>query len=96
VDVGRSVSRALPGCASREENRLIAEARRVDSLHRKAEPMLQAGLWREGADPEADRAIRLHPALEAFLAAPAPEGCADSFRRLAEALETGAEGDAED
>ncbi|WP_339949401.1 FliI/YscN family ATPase [uncultured Albimonas sp.] len=87
VDVGRSVSRSLPGCASEEENRLIAGARRVFGLHEKAEPMLQAGLWREGADPEADRAVRLHPGLDAFCASPAPEGNAESFARLAEALE---------
>jgi len=87
VDVGRSVSRSLPACASEEEMRLIAGARRVFGLHEKAEPMLQAGLWREGADPEADRAVRLHPALDEFCASPAPEGNAESFRRLAEALE---------
>ncbi|MAS44365.1 MAG: flagellum-specific ATP synthase FliI [Rhodobacteraceae bacterium] len=92
VDVGRSVSRSLPACASPAENRLIGVARRVFGLHEKAEPMLQAGLWREGADPESDRAVRLHPALDAFCAAQAPEGPADSFARLAEALdESGAE-----
>lgn len=91
VDVGRSVSRALPACASPAENRLIAAARRIVGLHEKAEPMLQAGLWREGVDPDSDRAIRLHPALDAFCAAPAAEGCADSFRRLAAALEDPAE-----
>lgn len=87
VDVGRSVSRALPGCASAAENRLIAAARRVFGLYEKAEPMLQAGLWREGADLESDRAVRLHPALDAFCAAEAPDGTRDSFSRLAQALD---------
>ncbi len=89
VDVGRSVSRALPGCASAEENRLISATRRAIGLYEKAEPMLQAGLWREGADPESDLAIRLHPALDSFCAAAAPSGAEDSFRRLAAALGEG-------
>lgn len=95
VDVGRSVSRALPGCASADENRLIGAARRAIGLYEKAEPMLQAGLWRQGADPESDRAIRLHPKLDEFCAAKAPEGAADSFRRLAAALEEEPAQDAE-
>lgn len=86
VDVGRSVSRALPGCADAAEQALISDARRMAALRERAEPMLQAGLWQPGADPEADRALRLHPALEAFCAA-GSTGPNDGFARLAVALE---------
>ena len=86
VDVARSVSRALPGCASEAERALIAEARRLLARHAEAWPMLQAGLWREGADPEADRAIRLFPALDAFLAGRGTGGAEAAFARLAETL----------
>ncbi len=82
VDVARSVSRALPVCAEPDERALIAEARRLIARHAEAAPMLQAGLWREGADPEADRAIRLFPALDAFCAERVAGGAAAAFGRL--------------
>jgi len=82
VDVARSVSRALPACAEPDERALIAEARRLIARHAEAAPMLQAGLWREGADPEADRAIRLFPALDAFCAERVAGGAAAAFGRL--------------
>ena len=85
VDVGRSVSRALPGCANAAERALIAAARRALALHERAEPMVQAGLWREGADPEADRALAVFPALDAACAARAADPAA-AFAALAEAL----------
>lgn len=86
IDLRRSVSRSLPGAASAAENALIARARRAIGLYETAAPMIQAGLHRPGADPEIDEAIRLHGALDAFLAAPAPDGVEDSFRRLETAL----------
>ena len=49
--------------------------------------MIQAGLYAKGSDPMVDAAIRVWPALDAFLAEDAPEdGIAGSFRRLAAAL----------
>lgn len=71
VDPLRSVSRSLPDCATEEENALIAEARRLLSAWDRAELMVQSGLYAAGSDPLTDRAIRLQPALDAFLAAPA-------------------------
>ena len=45
--------------------------------------MVQAGLYQKGSDALIDQAIRLFPALDAFLAEDAPEGGIDgSFRRL--------------
>jgi flagellum-specific ATP synthase len=86
IDLRRSVSRVLPGVATVEENRLITEARRMTAAYESSLPMIQAGLWKEGADPTADQAVRVHPALDAFMAAPAPRGVPDSFVRLAQAL----------
>ena len=71
VDLLRSVSRSLPDCASPAENALIGEARRLLSAWDRAELMVQSGLYASGNDPLTDRAIRLFPALDAFLAAPA-------------------------
>ncbi|MGG7566698.1 FliI/YscN family ATPase [Rhodovulum sp. DZ06] len=98
IDLRRSVSRVLPGVASPAENQLIREARRLTAAYESVLPMIQAGLFKTGADPEADAAVRVQPALDAFMAAPAPLGCEESFERLAKALSGaragGAEGDA--
>lgn len=87
IDLLRSVSRSLPEAASGEENTLIAEARRLLGAWDRAELMIQAGLYARGSDATIDAAIRIWPALDAFLAEDAPaEGVAGSFRRLATVL----------
>ncbi|MFE3836776.1 FliI/YscN family ATPase [Pseudogemmobacter sonorensis] len=88
VDLLRSVSRSLPGVASETENRLIEDARRTLGAWDRAEMMIQAGLYVSGSDPGVDRAIRLWPGLDAFLAEDAPPGGPPaSFARLREILE---------
>lgn len=72
IDVGRSVSRSLPGAATDQENTLIAEARRLTLAYERALPMVQTGLYQQGSDAELDRAVALHPALDAFFAAASP------------------------
>ena len=86
VDLLRSVSRSLPEAASPEENALLARARALLGHYEKAELMVQAGLYTSGADPELDRAIRLWPLLDAFLAETEPGSAADSFSRLMEVV----------
>ena len=49
----------------------------------RAEMMIQAGLYAAGSDPVIDRAIKVWPLLDGFLAEPAPAtGVAGSFERL--------------
>jgi len=87
IDLLRSVSRSLPQAASPEENAMIAEARRLLGTWDRAELMIQAGLYAKGSDAQVDLAIKVWPALDAFLAEDAPpEGISASFRRLAAAL----------
>jgi flagellum-specific ATP synthase len=86
IDVRRSVSRSLPAIATEAENALIARARRVLTAFENAELMIQTGLYVPGSDAAIDEAARLWPALDAFIAEPAPAGVADSFARLATAL----------
>lgn len=86
IDLLRSVSRSLPAAASAEENALIAEARRLLGSYDRAELMIQAGLYVSGSDPLVDRAIRLWPMLDAFLAEDSADGVAASFQRLAACL----------
>jgi flagellum-specific ATP synthase len=83
IDLLRSVSRSLPDAADDAENHLIAQARRLLGAYDRAELMIQAGLYARGSDPLIDEAIRIWPALDAFLAEMAPEdGITGSFRRL--------------
>lgn len=69
IDLLRSVSRALPHCASAEENGDLADLRANLAGYQRIEMMVQAGLYSEGGDPDADRALRLFPILDRFLAA---------------------------
>ncbi|MBD3785493.1 MAG: FliI/YscN family ATPase [Sphingomonadales bacterium] len=86
IDLLRSVSRSLPDAASKTENHLIALARRLLGAYDRAEMMIQAGLYNHGSDPLIDKALRVWPGLDAFLAQDEPETIAHSFARLAEAL----------
>lgn len=87
IDLLRSVSRSLPWAASAQENELISNARKIISTWESAELMVQAGLYSAGADPAIDKAIQRWPALDHFIAAPAPVGGNEaSFRLLAEVL----------
>jgi flagellum-specific ATP synthase len=87
VDLSRSVSRSLPGAATPGENAYIAEARRLIGAWERAEMMVQAGLYAQGSDPLTDRAIRVWPKLDAFLAGTEAASVADSFTRLRRVLE---------
>lgn len=82
IDLLRSVSRSLPDAASVDENVLIAKARALLGAWDRAEMMIQAGLYAKGSDPMVDAAIRVWPALDAFLAEDARDGVSGSFKRL--------------
>lgn len=87
INLLRSVSRSLPGAATAEENALIGRARRLLSAYDSAELLIRSGLYAKGSDPQIDAAIRVWPALDAFLAEAEPEGSPASFGRLAAILD---------
>lgn len=93
VDFRRSVSRSLPEAATPAENALIARARALTSAYEDAAPMIRAGLYAPGSDPEIDAAIAARPALEAFMALRAPDGPEQAFAALEKALSDGSEGE---
>ena len=87
IDLLRSVSRSLPDAATPPQNAEITMARKLLGAYDRAEMMIQAGLYSKGSDPQIDQAIKVWPALDAFLAEDAPEeGIDGSFRRLHTAL----------
>lgn len=86
VDVLRSVSRSLPAAANDAENALIGQARNMLGIYAQSELMIRAGLYAPGSDAALDEAVRVQPALDAFVGERAPEGAAQSFALLRAAL----------
>ncbi len=82
IDLNRSVSRSLPEAATEEENRLIAETRKLVGSYEQSEVMIKAGLYAEGADPLLDQAVKVHAELDDFFGKADPEGIENSFNRL--------------
>ena len=82
VDVLRSVSRSLPGCASPEENTAIQAYRRILSTYDRNALMITAGLYAQGSDPDIDQAVAVWPDLDAFAARPQENGIKASFDAL--------------
>ena len=82
------MSRSLPHAATPAENALIGRARAALGAYAESELMIRAGLYAQGTDAALDEAVRLYPALDAFVARTAA-GTDDSFRLLAQALEGG-------
>lgn len=96
IDLLRSISRALPSCATPEETALIGRARQLLGAHDRAELMLQSGLYAKGSDPLTDAAVAVWPKLDAFIGAPSHGGITDSFSALEAVLaaaESGRAGD---
>jgi flagellum-specific ATP synthase len=88
VNILRSISRTMPGCNNEEENRLVIEARRHLSTYEDMAELIRLGAYRKGSDPAVDDAIRLYPALDAFLKQRKEEraALADGYAGLAEIL----------
>lgn len=88
VDVLRSLSRAVPGCNSAEENALTRQARAIMALHADMADLIRLGAYRTGTDPAVDEAIRVMPLLEAVLRQDRQQSTDidDGFTRLRQAL----------
>ena len=67
INVLKSISRTMPGCHGPHERELVSAARQALSAYANMEELIRIGAYRAGADPQIDRAIALHPALEDFL-----------------------------
>lgn len=94
VDVLRSLSRTAPGCLAPEDRPLVRDARAVLALAGELTDLVRLGAYRPGADPAADRALRLAPRIEAVLTQPKGEAAtaAEAFAALADALRDDAHG----
>jgi flagellum-specific ATP synthase len=68
IDILRSVSRSFEKALASDQQDVVAKARALLSAYKEAEIMIQAGLYKSGADAVVDKAIQLRPKLESFLA----------------------------
>jgi len=67
INLLRSVSRMLPDCHSPQENALLREVRLGLARFNDMEDLIRLGAYKEGSDPEIDRALRLAEPLDRFL-----------------------------
>ncbi len=70
LDVESSISRVMNSIVSAEHRELAQQFRQVYGCYRQNRDLISVGAYRSGTDPAVDRAIRLYPALEAFLRQP--------------------------
>jgi len=88
INVLKSISRTMPMCHAPHENAAVVAARRALSAYSDMEELIRIGAYKPGASAELDEAIRLRPALEAFLNQSRDEVATidESFRALERAL----------
>jgi flagellum-specific ATP synthase len=67
IDVLASISRLARRVASEDINEAAAKLGRAMAIYRDNEDMISAGAYQRGTSAEVDKAIDLHPKLEAFL-----------------------------
>jgi len=95
INILKSVSRAMPACNSDDEQRLVLRARQPMTIYEDMAELIRLGAYKAGTNPEVDDAVRLYPALEAFLAQSKTERAAlsECYDALSAILD-GAEGSA--
>src|SRR6185312_10588252 len=95
INILKSVSRAMPGCNSEDEQKLVLRARQPLAVYEDMGELIRLGAYKAGTNPEVDEAVRLYPQLEAFLAQAKTERAvlSEGYGALS-AILGGAEGDA--
>lgn len=86
INVLKSVSRTMPKSSDPEFYPVVQKARQVLATYGDMEELIRLGAYRQGSSPEVDEAIRLQPALEAFLSQGKEEktNLGDGYRALAQ------------
>lgn len=82
INIRQSVSRALPGAATPDENSALQVAREHIMRFEEARNIIQAGLYVAGGDPKLDAAIKYYPNLDAFVSQTEMPTIKDSFELL--------------
>jgi len=84
IDVEQSVSRSMPRIASAQHLATAQEFRRIYSYYMRHRDLITVGAYRQGSDPQLDRAVQLWPMIENFLGQSqgSPVGLNDSIAQL--------------
>jgi flagellum-specific ATP synthase len=67
INVLKSVSRTMPKSSDPEFYPAVVRAKQLMATYGDMEELIRLGAYRAGSSPEVDEAIRLQPAIEAFL-----------------------------
>ncbi len=67
INVLKSVSRTMPHCCAPDELKLVRKAMKLMASYADMEELIRLGAYAPGSNAEVDEAVRLQPALEAFL-----------------------------
>ena len=67
IDIEQSASRVMHNVIDQQHFELARQFRAVYSRYQKGRDLVQVGAYMSGSDPGLDQAIRLQPAMEAFL-----------------------------
>ena len=84
IDIEASISRAMTGLIDPEHLELTRRFRQLYARYRDKSDLINVGAYAAGSDPVLDRAIVLHPQMEAFLQQDmhVREDCAGSVAKL--------------
>lgn len=82
IDIGRSISRSLPGAANDEQNAVLSRARSLIRRYEDGRLIVQSGLYAAGSDPLLDQAVICQPKLDAFLQNRSDATIEESFAAL--------------
>ncbi len=88
IDILPSVSRVISDVASKEHIKLAQELRKLVSVYRKAEDMINIGAYKNGSNAEIDRSMLKKNAIDSFLTQNTEENAPweETFAALKEVL----------
>ena len=67
IDIGQSISRCMSQVTSRDHQLAARTLKQLYAEYQSIKPLIPLGGYVAGADPQADRAVRLSPAITQFL-----------------------------
>ena len=67
IDILGSVSRVMPDIVTKEHLEEFGTVKNMIAVYREAEDLINIGAYREGANPEIDRSVKLHTPIQSFL-----------------------------
>ncbi|MFK3738273.1 flagellar protein export ATPase FliI [Massilia sp. TN1-12] len=67
IDVAQSISRCMAQVVTAEHAQAARKLKATMAKHARVRDLIPLGAYQPGADPDTDRAVKLHPHIEAFL-----------------------------